>query len=100
MGYGGKEREYQQRLKQVYPLPIVDNAKCFDILKKNTFLGNQPKFYLHDSFLCAGGIENIDACRGDGGGSLVCKSSDDPERWEILNSFKNEQKFFEIWYLL
>ena len=80
MGYGGKEKEYQQRLKQVYPLPIVDNAKCFELLKSNTILGNQPKFYLHESFLCAGGIKDVDACKGDGGGSLVCPNLKDPKR--------------------
>ena len=80
-GYGGKETSiFQQRLKQVSPLPIIDNEECFKLLKQNTFLGNNSKFYLHDSFLCAGGLKGVDATTGDGGGSLVCPSLKDPKR--------------------
>ena len=80
-GYGGKETSiFQQRLKQVNPLPIVNNEECFNLLKQNTFLGKNSRFYLHPSFMCAGGIEGIDATTGDGGGSLVCPNLKDPKR--------------------
>ena len=80
-GYGGLETSFsQQRLKQVTPLPIVNNEECFNLLKENTILGNNSRFYLHESFLCAGGMEGVDSTKGDGGGSLVCPSLEDPDR--------------------
>lgn len=42
-------------------LPIVDNKKCEDMLKK-TRLGSG--FTLHESFLCAGGELGRDTCNG------------------------------------
>merc|ERR1712004_336341 len=55
----GKEGEYQVVLKEV-SLPMVSDAQCF---------------------VCAGGEEGKDACRGDGGGPLVCPKRDDPSRF-------------------
>ena len=74
MGWGKNKfnnvTEKQRVLKQV-ELPIVDNDECQRLLRK-TRLGQ--RFDLHESFLCAGGLKNADACTGDGGASLVCPS--------------------------
>ena len=59
-------------------LPIIENQKCEQLFRQT---GLRNKFVLHDSFMCAGGIEGRDACKGDGGGPLVCPSKDDPNRY-------------------
>merc|ERR1712066_707092 len=73
----GKEGEYQVVLKEV-SLPMVSDAQCLDWLRA-TRLGR--RFRLDQSFVCAGGEEGKDACRGDGGGPLVCPKRDDPTRF-------------------
>lgn len=60
---------YQARLKKV-DVPFVEHSYCQDLLRR-TRLGKY--FQLDQSFMCAGGEENIDACTGDGGGPLVCE---------------------------
>ncbi|CAG2061339.1 unnamed protein product, partial [Timema podura] len=65
--------KWQTTLKKV-ELPIVPHAKCEKALQ-NTRLS--PYFRLDKSFLCAGGEPGKDTCQGDGGGPLVCPSSDD-----------------------
>ncbi|XP_062552011.1 phenoloxidase-activating factor 2-like [Armigeres subalbatus] len=64
----GKAGAYQAILKKV-EIPIVPHQQCQTALR-STRLG--PKFMLHPSFLCAGGVEGRDACKGDGGSPLVC----------------------------
>lgn len=64
----GKEGTYQVILKKV-DLPVVPRETCINALHK-TRLG--PYFKLHESFICAGGEENKDTCKGDGGSPLVC----------------------------
>ncbi|CAF4941149.1 unnamed protein product [Pieris macdunnoughi] len=62
-GYqGGKE----------VPLPIVDHGTCEWALQ-HTRLG--MKFRLDNTLICAGGRTNFDTCTGDGGASLVCRTS-------------------------
>lgn len=53
-------------------LPLIDNEDCQNRLRQ-TRLGQY--FQLHGSFVCAGGEESRDTCRGDGGGPLVCSTS-------------------------
>merc|ERR1711988_1998838 len=59
-------------------LPVVNHDDCQDSLRK-TRLGK--KFKLHDSFVCAGGINGKDTCKGDGGSPLVCPSKYDPNTY-------------------
>lgn len=61
--------EYQNLLKEV-DVPVVPNDVCQALLRK-TRLGKF--FQLHESFMCAGGEAGKDACKGDGGGPLVCE---------------------------
>lgn len=65
----GERGKYQNVLKEV-DLPVVNNFECEQRLKR-TRLG--AAFVLHPGFLCAGGEEGKDACKGDGGGPLVCE---------------------------
>jgi len=70
----GAAGEYQVVLKEI-DLPVVDHDTCQDSLRQ-TRLGG--KFKLHDSFVCAGGVNGKDTCKGDGGSPLVCPSKYDP----------------------
>ncbi|KAB7498855.1 Serine proteinase stubble, partial [Armadillidium nasatum] len=61
---------FQHILKKI-EVPFIDHDTCQTYLRK-TRLGKY--FKLDESFVCAGGEENKDACYGDGGGPLACKS--------------------------
>ncbi|XP_014361144.2 phenoloxidase-activating factor 2 isoform X1 [Papilio machaon] len=73
MGWGANnfnnKNVYASVLKKV-KLGILDHNDCESKLKK-TRLG--PLFRLHSSFICAGGEQGVDTCKGDGGSSLVCR---------------------------
>jgi len=73
----GATGEYQVVLKEI-DLPVVNHDDCQESLRK-TRLGG--KFKLDDSFVCAGGINGKDTCKGDGGSPLVCPSSQDPNTY-------------------
>jgi len=73
----GAAGEYQVVLKEI-DLPVVNHDDCQDRLRQ-TRLGK--KFKLHDSFVCAGGINGKDTCKGDGGSPLVCPSKYDPNTY-------------------
>jgi len=64
----GSAGSYQNVLKEV-DVPVMSQAECQQELRQ-TRLGQN--FLLHPGFLCAGGEEGKDACKGDGGSPLVC----------------------------
>ncbi|VVC36427.1 Hypothetical protein CINCED_3A025618 [Cinara cedri] len=71
-GWGTESFErprYPGVLKKVN-VPLWDRSRCVKSLRA-TRLGG--RFELHEGFLCAGGEENEDACKGDGGSPLVCE---------------------------
>nr|XP_012146992.1 PREDICTED: trypsin [Megachile rotundata] len=75
----GANGRYQSIMKEV-DVPIVDQSTCETSLK-STSLGQN--FILdQNSFLCAGGETGKDACTGDGGSPLVCKSGND--QWQVV----------------
>nr|XP_031848006.1 uncharacterized protein LOC116433727 [Nomia melanderi] len=74
----GKEGHYQVILKKI-GLPVVPRDTCQESLRK-TRLGKY--FNLHETFICAGGVADQDACKGDGGSPLVCPSKRDPTTYQ------------------
>ncbi|XP_076645071.1 ovochymase-1 [Halictus rubicundus] len=74
----GVNGQYQAILKKI-ELPMVPRNKCQSDLR-NTKVGKH--FQLHETFICAGGEPGKDACKGDGGGPLVCRSKNDPNRYQ------------------
>ena len=65
----GPNGTYQNTLREV-DVPILLDFDCERKLKQ-TRLGSD--FSLHPGFVCAGGEEGKDACKGDGGGPLACE---------------------------
>ncbi|XP_026316903.1 uncharacterized protein LOC113228002 isoform X3 [Hyposmocoma kahamanoa] len=65
----GDYGKYQNILKEV-DVPVLAHGQCQQQLRQ-TRLGYN--YELNPGFLCAGGEEGKDACKGDGGGPLVCE---------------------------
>ncbi|XP_014248389.1 uncharacterized protein LOC106666034 isoform X1 [Cimex lectularius] len=65
----GDYGKYQNILKEV-DVPVLSHHQCQAQLQQ-TRLGYD--FKLHPGFVCAGGEEGKDACKGDGGGPMVCE---------------------------
>merc|ERR1711892_852452 len=65
----GAQGVYSTKLKEVV-VPVVENEKCQKQLR-DTRLG--PFYELDSSFMCAGGVKDVDTCRGDGGSPLTCR---------------------------
>ncbi|XP_030080566.1 phenoloxidase-activating factor 2-like [Drosophila hydei] len=63
-------------------LPFVNRTKCQEQLRDNTHLGQY--FELHESFVCAGGEKDKDACFGDGGSPLVCPIANYNDRYQLV----------------
>nr|XP_029725628.1 uncharacterized protein LOC109426652 isoform X3 [Aedes albopictus] len=73
----GDYGKYQNILKEV-DVPIVNHHQCQNQLRQ-TRLGYS--YNLNPGFICAGGEEGKDACKGDGGGPLVC---DRNGSWQVV----------------
>lgn len=73
----GKKGQYQVILKRI-DLPIVERETCQNQLR-TTRLGRH--FILDKSFVCAGGEEGKDTCKGDGGGPLACPIPGEKHRY-------------------
>ncbi|VVC27187.1 Peptidase S1, PA clan,Serine proteases, trypsin domain,Peptidase S1A, chymotrypsin family [Cinara cedri] len=81
-GWGGNSvfdtpNLYQAILKKI-DVPIIPHKICEEKLR-HTRLG--VHFQLHNSFICAGGEIGKDACKGDGGGPLMCLIPGRPEQF-------------------
>ncbi|CAG9761881.1 unnamed protein product [Ceutorhynchus assimilis] len=61
-------------------LPTHSPEKCQEMLRK-TRLG--PRYHFHESFMCAGGEEGKDSCKGDGGGALVCPTGINDTMYQV-----------------
>ncbi|XP_034933964.1 uncharacterized protein [Chelonus insularis] len=68
--------KYQNILKEV-DVPVVSNSICEHQMRR-TRLG--PSFNLHPGFMCAGGEDGKDACKGDGGGPMICERNG---HWQV-----------------
>ncbi|XP_053687815.1 phenoloxidase-activating factor 2-like [Sabethes cyaneus] len=80
-GAWGKDKFEQGRLQNILrrvEVPVVSHDQCQDAFR-STRLG--PRFVLHDSYMCAGGEENVDVCTGDGGAPLACATPGDSGRY-------------------
>ncbi|XP_069702040.1 uncharacterized protein [Periplaneta americana] len=73
----GDYGKYQNILKEV-DVPIVSFQQC-QLQLQQTRLGYDYK--LHPGMICAGGEEGKDACKGDGGGPLVCERGG---TWQVV----------------
>ncbi|XP_053678135.1 phenoloxidase-activating factor 2-like [Anopheles nili] len=70
-GWGGSPKSNQiQSIQQYTKLTPVDHQTCEIRLQNQQSLGR--KFTLHESFLCADGIDT-DACQGSGGSPFTCE---------------------------
>ncbi|XP_013790327.2 tryptase gamma-like [Limulus polyphemus] len=67
-GYRGEAGPISLKVREA-EVPIVDDQECTG--KINAV--SEKVFILPASSFCAGGEEENDACRGDGGGPLVCE---------------------------
>ncbi|XP_069359267.1 uncharacterized protein [Maniola hyperantus] len=73
----GTNGKYQNILKEV-DVPVLPHGQCQQQLRQ-TRLGYN--YELNPGFICAGGEDGKDACKGDGGGPLVCERSG---TWQLV----------------
>ncbi|KAH8395579.1 hypothetical protein KR222_000487, partial [Zaprionus bogoriensis] len=82
-GWGQKigQQEVNSRILKKIGLSVLESPKCQTLLRR-TRVG--PYFELDESFICAGGEKDKDACNGDGGSPLVCPFKDTPDRYQLV----------------
>ncbi|CAG9807056.1 unnamed protein product [Chironomus riparius] len=73
-----KEHPSMPKILKKIELPTLHHDEC-QTKMRNTRLGR--RFILHDSFMCAGGEEGIDTCKGDGGSPLVCPVAGEEDKY-------------------
>ena len=80
--FGENANKYQETLKQAR-LKVIDNDKCTNKLNEyaqENSIDALKNYQVPGPVLCAGPDPT---CKGDGGGSLVCQSEDDPSRYVL-----------------
>jgi len=73
-------------------LPLVERNMCEGDLSKyfvDVSGGKINDWKLDSSHICAGGVQNIDTCIGDGGGPLYCKD-------QFAGFSQGPEKFFQV----
>lgn len=61
----------EESIQRYVTMPLVSRDVCEERLQTNSTLGR--RFRMHESFLCAGGTDRVDSCKGSGGSPLVCQ---------------------------
>ncbi|SPP74314.1 phenoloxidase-activating factor 2 [Drosophila guanche] len=79
-GHTNSSAKSMEHLLKRIELPVVEHEDCQRLLRR-TILGR--RFRLHDSFLCAGGVEGKDTCKGDGGSPLFCTLPGQTDRYQL-----------------
>ncbi|XP_015040410.1 phenoloxidase-activating factor 2 [Drosophila pseudoobscura] len=79
-GQSNSSAKSMEHLLKRIELPVVEHENCQRLLRR-TILGR--RFRLHDSFLCAGGVEGKDTCKGDGGSPLFCSMPGQTDRYQL-----------------
>uniref|UniRef100_A0A6E8W2A8 Peptidase S1 domain-containing protein n=1 Tax=Anopheles coluzzii TaxID=1518534 RepID=A0A6E8W2A8_ANOCL len=67
----GKERGVYANVMKKLTLPVIGRANCTRMLR---YAGLGPFYTLREGFLCAGGEDAVDMCKGDGGSPLACQT--------------------------
>ena len=73
---------------------VWENEECQEALR-NTVLGR--RFNLDPTALCAGGRSGVDTCKGDGGGPLVCPTTDRSELYRSKIKINHDDDLDHFW---
>ncbi|XP_016986315.2 LOW QUALITY PROTEIN: phenoloxidase-activating factor 2 [Drosophila rhopaloa] len=80
-GHRNSTSRVMEHLLKRIELPVLDHESCQRLLRR-TILGRRYRF--HASFLCAGGVEGKDTCKGDGGSPLFCTMPGQTDRYQLV----------------